>query len=208
MGLLSVAGPLRVKLTAFGASNTLNDANGLNLSYVSQSIGRFKTGTSVVNVAVSGIGAATSVSTWFATAAAPQFDPSKEINVLSMQFSGGNPGDFTSDPATVMPFYNNLVTLAQRWKALGAGTKVVVFTSLGYGWPDQAWATNCSSANSLILADNTNFDAIVNCQAIDPIFTVSTSCPPISYTPDCDHLTAAGHRLLRDPYITAVNSVF
>lgn len=208
VGLVSTAKPLNVKITAFGASNTINDADNLGRPYPVQATGRFKTGAQVFNAAVSGIGAATSVSSWFATAAQPQYDSSKTTNILTMQFAGGNTGDITSDPATVTPFYNNLVTLSQRWKALGTGTKVVLFTLLGYGCPDSASATNYIAANNLILADSTNFDALVNCQNIDPVFTIGTSCPALYLSPDCDHLTVAGHLLLRDPYIAAVNSVY
>ena len=209
VGLFSLSTSTKVKITAFGASNTQDNlVNNNNRTYVAQASGRFKSGVTLVNVAQGGISASSSNSADFASFAAPQYDGSKAVNILTLQYGGGNAGDLTSDPATVTPFYNNIVGIAQKWKALGAGTKVVVFTTWAYGCADSQTVTNYTNANTLILANNTDFDVVINSGSILVALQPTTSCPLTSITPDCNHLTEYGHSFVRDPYITAVNSVF
>ena len=75
-----------VKVTAFGASNSLDDP-GHNRSdcYVTQSYGKFKAPVQMYNASVSGIGAVNGFSTYFTPNAAPSFDATK-LNILTMQF--------------------------------------------------------------------------------------------------------------------------
>lgn len=198
-----------IKVTAFGASNTTNTAANNNQSYVTQAGGLFKSTIIMVNAAIGGTSAnAANQPSNFASEIQPNYDATKRINILTLQFGGGNPGDLTSDPATVTPFYNNQVGIAQKWKALGLGTKVVVFTTWAYGCADSATVTNYTNANALIVANSTDFDVVINSASVSSVFAPSTSCPAVGISADCDHLTETGSTLMRDPYIAAVNSVF
>lgn len=198
-----------IKLSAAGASNTQDtDANDFQ-SYVIQSRGRFKSDVAVSNIAFGGNSAnSANQPANFATVIQPSYDAAKPVNILSLQFGGGNSGDLTSDPASVRRFYKNLVGIAGKWKALGPSAKVVVFTPWGYGSVDLASAANITAASALILADKTNFDAVIESAAISAIFSASTSCPEAAISADCNHLTRAGSALLVPAYVAAVNSVF
>lgn len=197
-----------VKITAFGASNSVDAAYNNSRSYVTQSIGLFKSAVTLANVAQGGISAASANSADFATFAQPSYDASKTINIITLQFGGGNPGDLTSDPATVTPFYNNLVGIAQKWKALGPGTKVVIFTTWAYGCADSATVTNFTNANALIVANTTDFDVVINSASVSSVFAPSTSCPAVGISADCNHLTETGSALPVSAYIAAGNSMF
>lgn len=202
------SGPALVKITAFGASNTQDAAYNNNQCYVTQSTGLFKVSTIIANAAEAGISAAQGNATELLSHAAINFDATKTFNILTLQFGGSATGDLSSDPASVTPYYNNLVGMAQKWKALGAGAKVVCLTTYGYGCVDSAMVTNFNSAETLIKANTTDFNAVLDCTAASAIFTPSTSCPIAAITADCSHLTQAGNALLVSAYIAAVNSVF
>lgn len=207
--VLSITSTKTIKITAFGASNTEAGVQNSNQSYYTFAAPKFGTRVTTVNAAVSGISAATSNSGDFVTYAQPQYDATKDINILTLQFGGGNVGDLTSNPASVTPFYNNLVGIAQKWKALGPRTKVIVFTTWSYGCSDAAMVTNYSDANALIVANSTDFDAVINVQTFAPWCIPTTACPITAIAADCNHITPwAADTYMRGPYVNACNLLF
>jgi hypothetical protein len=200
---------LSVKLSAAGASNTQDTSANEFQSYVTQSIGKFKSPISVSNIAIGGNSAnSANRPENFVSQIQRSYDPTKSINILSLQFGGGNPGDITSDPASVATFYTNLVGIARKWKALGPNAKVVVYTTWGPGCADSATVENYAAANARILADKTNFDSVIVSAAASSELAPGTACPRVAISADCDHLTRIGSALLVPAYIAAVNSVY
>jgi len=188
-----------IRINVTGASNTKCDAIPNVTCYWKQARPWFRKKSVVIGSAVNGSTAA-EFNRHFVERVLPYYDKRFKYNILALQ-TGGN--DILANASGETTF-NNLKAIVSKWKALGPRNSAVIATVPRFGYsPSQL--PEADKLNQLILSERT-FDATFDIGGI-PNLNYGTGCPPVTFTPDCSHLTTAGNRLVSELFVTAINAV-